>query len=78
LIAWLGGVTALACKGWAAVPYVVVLLIFPTVYYITHTFSSYRHPIEPAMFLLATYALVTALEKLNAWFHKRQGANPGV
>jgi 4-amino-4-deoxy-L-arabinose transferase-like glycosyltransferase len=79
LIAWMGGVTALARKGWAAVPYVVVLLIFPTVYYITHTFSSYRHPIEPAMFLLAAYALVTALEKLNAQLvDKRQGTNPGV
>ena len=31
------------------------------------------------MFLLAAYALVTALEKLNAQLlHKRQGANAGA
>jgi len=79
LMAWLGAAAALSHKGLDALPYALVLLVFPTVYYITHTFSSYRHPIEPAMFLLAAYALVTALEKLNAQsIHKRQGANAGA
>jgi 4-amino-4-deoxy-L-arabinose transferase-like glycosyltransferase len=78
LMAWLGAAAALSRKGLDALPYALVLLVFPTVYYITHTFSSYRHPIEPAMFLLAAYALVTALEKLTAQLlHKRQGANAG-
>jgi 4-amino-4-deoxy-L-arabinose transferase-like glycosyltransferase len=79
LMAWLGAAVALSRKGLDALPYSLVLLVFPLIYYITHTFSSYRHPIEPAMFLLAAYALVTALEKLNAQLlHKRQGANAGA
>ena len=79
LMAWLGAAAALSHKRLDALPYALVLLVFPLIYYITHTFSSYRHPIEPAMFLLAAYALVTALEKLNAQLlHKRQGANAGA
>jgi 4-amino-4-deoxy-L-arabinose transferase-like glycosyltransferase len=65
LMAWLGAAVALSRKGLDAVRYVVVLLIFPVIYYITHTFSRYRHPTEPAMFLLAAYAIVTLVEALG-------------
>ena len=39
-------------------PYLTVLLLFPIVYYITHTFPTYRYPIEPTMLILASYATV--------------------
>ena len=62
-MAWLGAAAALWRKGLAAAPYAIVLIVFPLVYYITHTFSSYRHPTEPVMFLLAAYAMVIAVEQ---------------
>ena len=56
LLAWLGMVLAIRNKGWQAVPYAVVLLMFPLVYYITHSYDTYRHPIEPQILLLTSYA----------------------
>ena len=56
LLAWIGMVLALRRKGLDAVPYAIVILIFPFVYYITHVFSYYRHPAEPVILLLAAYA----------------------
>jgi len=61
LLAWAGLVLALRRHGLAAVPYAMVLLAFPVIYYITHTFNSYRHPTESVMFILAAYAVVSAL-----------------
>jgi len=61
VLAWTGMVLAVWRKRFAAAPYAFVLLIFPLIYYITHTFSSYRHPIEPVMLLLGSYAFVTAI-----------------
>jgi len=58
LLAWMGAALALRHKWAAAVPYLTLLLIFPLVYYVTHTFPTYRHPIEPTMLILASYAIV--------------------
>lgn len=65
IAAWIGLILALRHKGLAAAPYAVVLLMFPLVYYVTHTFNSYRHPTEPAMFLLAALAVVSAGEAVQ-------------
>lgn len=71
LMAWSGMILALRRKGPEAIPYAVVLLMFPLIYYLTHTFNSYRHPTEPVMFLLAAYAGVSLL----VWLAKTlQGA----
>jgi Dolichyl-phosphate-mannose-protein mannosyltransferase len=59
LLAWLGVLLMVWHKGIEAMPYLVALLIFPLVYYLTHTFPTYRHPIEPVMLLLAAYATVS-------------------
>jgi len=64
-LAWMGMVLALRRKGLDAVPYAFALLIFPLVYYITHVFSTYRHPIEPVILLLAAYALVSTVEAVG-------------
>jgi len=39
-----------------ALAFTLVLIVFPLVYYVTHTWSTYRHPIEPEILLLAVYA----------------------
>ncbi|HLW89565.1 MAG TPA: glycosyltransferase family 39 protein [Terriglobales bacterium] len=64
LAAWGGMILGLRRKGLEAIPYAIVLLIFPLIYYITHTFNSYRHPTEPVMLLMAAYACVSVLEWL--------------
>ena len=61
LLAWVGMVLALWRKQWNAVPYAIVMFVFPFVYYITHVFSTYRHPAEPVILILAAYAMVTAM-----------------
>lgn len=65
LLAWMGMVLALRRKGLDAVPYALVILIFPLVFYITHVFSTYRHPIESVILLLATYAMVAIGEMVG-------------
>jgi 4-amino-4-deoxy-L-arabinose transferase-like glycosyltransferase len=62
LLAWLGAGIALWHKKLDAAPYAVVLFVFPLIYYITHPWSTYRHPMEPEMILLACFAVLTAAE----------------
>lgn len=59
VLAWVGMILALWRKGLDAVPYAIILLMFPLIYYLTHTFNSYRHPTEPAMLMLAAYSVVS-------------------
>ena len=61
LLAWLGLCLALWRKRPNAPLYAVVLLVFPPVYYITHTFPTYRHPIEAEVILLAAYTAASAI-----------------
>ena len=70
VVAWSGMILVLRRKGLDALPYLIVVLIFPLVYYVTHTFPTYRHPTEPVMLLLGAYAGVSSLE----WFTKKQRA----
>ena len=39
-------------------PFDSALLLFPLPYYVTHSESFYRHPIEPVVGLLVAYACV--------------------
>jgi len=71
LLAWLGVLLAVRRQGVEAVPYLVVLLIFPLVYYVTHTFPTYRHPIEPVILLLAAYAAASAAKIVGAAFSRK-------
>jgi 4-amino-4-deoxy-L-arabinose transferase-like glycosyltransferase len=71
LLAWVGMVLALGRKGFEAVPYAVVSLFFPLVYYATHVFSTYRHPAEPVILLLAAYAIVSAVAAIARLFRSR-------
>jgi hypothetical protein len=64
ILAWSGMILALRRKGSEAVPYAIVLLAFPLIYYITHTFPTYRHPTEPVILLLASYTVIWAGKRL--------------
>jgi 4-amino-4-deoxy-L-arabinose transferase-like glycosyltransferase len=53
LLALLGIIVLLATKNVHAVPVVSVPILFPLLYYVTHTSLRYRHPIDPVVLLLA-------------------------
>ncbi|MGH9741694.1 MAG: ArnT family glycosyltransferase [Candidatus Acidiferrum sp.] len=53
LFALLGAIVLLAKRSEYALPMVSVPLIFPLLYYATHTSLRYRHPIDPVVLLLA-------------------------
>jgi 4-amino-4-deoxy-L-arabinose transferase-like glycosyltransferase len=57
VLGWAGAVLAWKKKR-IAVLLAIPLLAFPPVYYMTHTFPTYRHPIDPVIILLATYGIV--------------------
>jgi len=65
LLAWTGLFLAVNEKRGDAIPYAIILLAFPVVYYASHTFPTYRHPIEPALLLLAAYALVGIVQAVS-------------
>jgi len=44
-----------------SLPLVNVIVLFPAVYYVTHTTPRYRHPIDPIIVILAAYALVSGM-----------------
>jgi len=64
MLAWVGAIIGLWRKQPDAIPFAIVLIMFPLIYYATHTWPTYRHPMEPVMVLLAVYAVLSALEPL--------------
>ena len=68
ILGWLGAAWALRKKsnGWV---WLTMLAVYPLVYYVTHNFATYRHPIEPLVILLSAYLIVeiiTAVKKAAA------------
>jgi 4-amino-4-deoxy-L-arabinose transferase-like glycosyltransferase len=57
LLALLGALFALHWQNPAATPLATVLLVYPIVFYITHTGLRYRFPIDPLMVVFAVYAV---------------------
>jgi hypothetical protein len=43
--------------GAASAPLILSLLVFPIIYYITHSAARYRHPVDPVMCILSVYAV---------------------
>jgi len=78
ILAWLGLILALRRKGRDAWPYAIVMLVFPVIYYVTHTFNSYRHPMEPVMFMLAAYTLIESAKALLGKLGARRSARSAV
>jgi hypothetical protein len=59
-----------------AAPYSLVLLIFPLVFYLTHSSQRYRFPMDPIIVVLATNGFVHLWS--NALFRGRQQAGSGT
>ena len=62
LLAWAGLVLALWRKRSEAIPFAIVMIVFPIIYYITHSHVTYRYPIEPEILLLTSYVLIALTE----------------
>jgi Dolichyl-phosphate-mannose-protein mannosyltransferase len=56
LLAFFGLFLAFRNRNPAVPAFAIALLVFPIAYYVTHPTPRYRHPIEPAMVVLAVYA----------------------
>ncbi|HZP64012.1 MAG TPA: hypothetical protein VFB28_11400 [Terriglobales bacterium] len=78
VLAWMGLMVALRQKGSDGLPYAIVMIAFPMIYYVTHTFNSYRHPTEPVMFMLAGYVLVESAKLLLGKSRTRRVASSTV
>jgi 4-amino-4-deoxy-L-arabinose transferase-like glycosyltransferase len=63
---WLGAGLAAGKNGKGGWIWPMMLAIFPLVYYVTHNFPTYRHPIEPLVILLAAYAIARVAEPCPA------------
>jgi len=42
----------------------LVLIFYPMIYYVSYTFSRYRHPIEPIIYVLAAYGVTIIAESV--------------
>jgi len=60
VLAVLGVIQALRKRRPGAVLYLLLLLSYPTIYYITFAHPRYRHPIEPEILILAVYIFTEA------------------
>ncbi|MBZ5700550.1 MAG: glycosyltransferase family 39 protein [Acidobacteriia bacterium] len=65
LLALLGLFLVQRAQPLQSIPLLCLLLLFPLVYYITQTSPRYRHPIDPAMGLLAVLAVAYPLRTLR-------------
>jgi hypothetical protein len=64
LLALLGALLALHSQSPAASPLAGVLLIYPLVFYLTHSELRYRFPIDSLMLIFAVYAVTYPLARL--------------
>jgi hypothetical protein len=53
----LAGIIRAAQKRRRWLDFAAVLLLYPSIYYITYTFARYRYPIEPFLYALSAYLL---------------------
>jgi 4-amino-4-deoxy-L-arabinose transferase-like glycosyltransferase len=64
--ALLGAIVLIARRNAYAFPLVAFLVVFPLLYYITHTSLRYRHPIDPVVLLL----VAAGVSGLWQWFFR--------
>jgi hypothetical protein len=53
-----------------ALPYLLAILSFPLVYYITHSHAEYRHPIDTIIVALAVYGVTSIRRRRGAMQEK--------
>ncbi len=71
---WIGALLASRMKSAYAAPCLALLLVFPLVFYLTHSSLRYRFPIDPVMAVLAAYGVTGVL---SLW-SERSAAQPGA
>jgi 4-amino-4-deoxy-L-arabinose transferase-like glycosyltransferase len=74
LCAFLGIIVLLATKNSYALPVVAIPILFPLLYYVTHTSLRYRHPIDPVVLILA----VIGVHGLWHWCARKISKPPAV
>jgi len=78
ICAFLGILVLLATKNAYALAVVAIPVIFPLLYYVTHTSLRYRHPIDPVVLLLAAIGVHGVWCWLTRKIGKRQTAESSV
>jgi 4-amino-4-deoxy-L-arabinose transferase-like glycosyltransferase len=69
LLSWAGLFLALEREQLDAAPFAIVMVVFPIVYYVTHSHVTYRYPIEPEILLLAAYTVVRLAEAVGRFLN---------
>jgi len=75
LCAFLGVIVLFLTKNTYAWPVVAIPVVFPLLYYVTHTSLRYRHPIDPIVLLLATIGVHGLWRWCSRNSAKRQSRN---
>jgi 4-amino-4-deoxy-L-arabinose transferase-like glycosyltransferase len=75
VLAFLGLYLAVGNRKAEALPFAILLVVFPATYYLTQVNSRYRHSIEPEMVVLAVYAAASIPPRLRC---KLRGAKVGL
>jgi hypothetical protein len=65
LLSFAGAFFAYRARSETALPFACVMLIFPVVFYITHTTGRYRYPIDPIMTILTVFAIAYPFSQLT-------------
>jgi hypothetical protein len=78
VLALVGVLLASGIRGLEVAPLWIAATVLPATYYVTHTGLRYRHPIDPMLTLLATYALAYAVSAVsNRWQARRTSRSVG-
>ena len=65
VLSFAGALFAHRARSEAALPFAAVMLMFPVVFYVTHTNGRYRYPMDPIMGILCVFAIVYPLSRLR-------------
>src|ERR1700693_5598228 len=77
LLSLLGALFAFRSQNNAATMFASVMLVFPLVFYFTHTSLRYRFPMDPIMMVLAANGVACSISLLQTRFrHERSSATP--
>jgi hypothetical protein len=58
LCSWIGTTSAWLSRNSYAMPYLLVVLVYPLLFYLTHSLVRYRFPMETVLTILSSYGLV--------------------
>ena len=64
LLSFAGALLVYRTRNELALPFISVMLIFPVIFYVTHTSGRYRYPMDPVMGLLTVFAIAYALSSV--------------